>query len=72
MLSIMSKDFKVSIWEVGTWTLKAEFRAYHQAEQLFYLKDLNLDEISEEFDVAVLTLNDDASFLVSGLYNGVI
>jgi hypothetical protein len=54
----MSKDFRVTIWEVGTWSLKSDFTAYHQTHEKFYIKTLNLDEISEEFDVSVCIIND--------------
>lgn len=30
-LALMSKDFKVTLWEVGQWSLKAQFSAYHEA-----------------------------------------
>lgn len=30
-LVIMSSDFRVSIWEVGSWVLKRTLRAYHNA-----------------------------------------
>jgi hypothetical protein len=41
----MSRDFKVSLWEVGSWVLLQEFSAYHEAHEKFYLKELNLDEV---------------------------
>jgi WD40 repeat protein len=69
---LMSKDFRASFWEVGTWRLHADFRAYHASHAKFYLKELKLDEISSEFDVGVLALNDSCGLLVSGLYSGVI
>lgn len=69
---LMSKDFKCTFWEVGNWALKAEFRAYHESHAKFYIKDLNLDEISSEFDVSVVAINDGCNLLVNGLYNGAI
>lgn len=68
----MSREFKVSLWEVGTWILLQEFRAYHEAHEKFYLKELNLDEVQGDFDVSVAAVNDEGTTLVSGLYSGVI
>jgi len=48
------------------------FRAYHESHAKYYLKDLNTDEMQEEFDVAVIAVNDGCNLLVSGLYSGLI
>ena len=71
-LVALSKDFSVSIWEVGSWELRHSFRAYHQADMHFYQREMTPEQICEEFDVAVVALNNDASTLVCGLYNGVL
>lgn len=71
-LAIMSKDFTTSFWEVGSWTCKSYFRAYHESHTLFYMKDIPIEEISEEFDVSVLAFNDGCNLLVTGLHNGMI
>lgn len=61
-----------SFWEVGTWEKLNDFRAYHDSHAKFYLKELNLDQIQTEFDIAVIAVNDACSLFVCGLYNGVI
>ena len=71
-LALMSKDFTVSFWEVGTWLLSNHFRAYHEDNAKFYLKSLLIDEIVQEFDVSVIAVNDGCNMLVCGLYNGMI
>lgn len=71
-LAIMSQDFTVSFWEVGTWIFVKKLHAYHEAHAKFYLKELNLDEIIGEFDVSVIAFNDGCNLLVAGLYNGMI
>lgn len=68
----MSKDFRTSIWEVGTWALVSDFRAYHASNKKFYLRELNLDEISEEFEVSVIAINNECNLLICGLFSGVI
>lgn len=62
----------ISFWEVGSWTMKNNFRAYHNSNAKFYGKEFNMDEVEGEFDVAVLTFDDACSLLVCGLYSGVI
>ncbi len=62
----------ISVWQVGTWELKAQFRAYHEADLHFYSKDMTPEQICEEFDVAVVAVDDEAGTIVAGLYNGVL
>ena len=71
-LAIMSKDFTISFWEVGTWTCKTFLRAYHESHAKFYMKELPIEEIQEEFDVSVIAFNDGCNLLVAGLHNGTI
>lgn len=44
-VALMSKDFMVSFWEVGSWTMKDKFRAYHNSNAKFYGKKFNMDEV---------------------------
>eukprot|EP00347_Sterkiella_histriomuscorum_P023951 403332820 len=71
-LLIMSSDFKVTLWEVGDWNIKRQFRAYHDAHARFYLKNMREDQIVDEFDISVVIINDSCTIMVCGLYNGAI
>ena len=66
----MSRDFKVSIWTVGSWEFKRTFRAYHNLESQFYMKSNNEDQIIDDFDVSVLVMSNACNLLICGLYNG--
>jgi WD40 repeat protein len=69
IIGILSKDFIISFWEVGSWKYKSHIKAYHESHAKFYLKDLKADE---EFDISVFAFNDGCNLLVTGLYNGMI
>ncbi|CDW78805.1 wd40 repeat-containing protein [Stylonychia lemnae] len=71
-LMIMSQDFKVSIWEVGSFKCLRFFRAYHDSHAQYYMRTIVEEQIIEEFDVSVLVLNDSMTQLVFGLYNGAL
>jgi WD40 repeat protein len=71
-LAILSKDFIISFWEVGSWKYKSHIKAYHESHAKFYLKDLKVEERMDEFDISVFAFNDGCNLLVSGLFNGMI
>jgi hypothetical protein len=72
ILAIMSKDFVVSFWDVASWLCKSYFRAYHESHIKFYLKEIPLDEVQEEFDISVIAFNDSCGMMVTGLHSGII
>jgi hypothetical protein len=59
LLIIMSREYKISIWSVGDWTLINSMRAYHNKYAQYYLVDINEDLIMEEFDVSAILCTDD-------------
>lgn len=77
VLVVMSDNYKVSLWKVGSWNVMSFFRAHHISD-LYYKwqlqKDSNIhfyeEKIKEDFDISEMQLSADCNWLVLGTYSG--